>query len=91
MSGAGVNDFKWTYGVRVIANQIDRAKWRNTLTYRFHPRFTAGIEYNPRADEVAPLVDFLVLTETAKVHPLLSSSRGRHPLSLVMLKVKIPA
>ena len=66
MSGAGVNDFKWTYGVRVIANQIDRAKWRNTLTYRFHPRFTAGIEYNPLAKKVSPLANLVVITETHK-------------------------
>ena len=64
MSGAGVNEFKWTYGVRVIANQIDRAKWRNTLTYRFHPRFTAGIEYNPLAKKVSPLANLVVMTET---------------------------
>ena len=64
MSGAAVNDFKWTYGVRVIANQIDRAKWRNTLTYRFHPRFTAGIEYNPLAGKVSPLANLVVITET---------------------------
>ena len=64
MSGAGVNDFKWTYGVRVIANQIDRAKWRNTLTYRFHPRFTAGIEYNPLAKKVSPLANLVAITET---------------------------
>jgi hypothetical protein len=55
---------KWTYGVRVIANQIDRAKWRNTLTYRFHPRFTAGIEYNPLAGKVSPLANVVALTET---------------------------
>ena len=66
MSGAGVNDFKWTYGVRVIANQIDRAKWRNTLTYRFHPRFTAGIEYNPLAKKVSPLANLVAITETHK-------------------------
>ena len=66
MSGAGVNDFKWTYGVRVIANQIDRAKWRNTLTYRFHPRFTAGIEYNPLAQKVSPLANIVAITETHK-------------------------
>ena len=66
MSGAGVNDFKWTYGVRVIANQIDRAKWRNTLTYRFHPRFTAGIEYNPLAEKVSPIANLVAITETHK-------------------------
>ena len=64
MSGAGENEYKWTYGVRLIANQIDRAKWRNTLTYRFHPRFTAGIEYNPLARKVSPLANLVAVTET---------------------------
>lgn len=57
---------KWTLGVRVIANQIDRASWRNTLTYRFHSRFTAGIEYNPLAGKASPLANFVLLTETSK-------------------------
>lgn len=64
MSGVGDNSYKWTYGVRLIARQIDRAKWRNTLTYRFHPRFTAGIEYNPLAGKVSPLANLVVVTET---------------------------
>ena len=64
MSGAGESDFKWTYGVRVIAKQIDRATWRNTLTYRFHPRFTAGIEYNPLAGKVSPPANVVAVTET---------------------------
>jgi len=65
VSGAeGQDAQKWTYGVRVIANQIDRATWRNTLTYRFHPRFTAGVEYNPLAGKVSPLANVVALTET---------------------------
>ncbi|MDQ3687203.1 MAG: hypothetical protein M3430_16630 [Acidobacteriota bacterium] len=65
MSGTGQADAdKWTYGVRVISNVIDRAKWRNTLTYRFHPRFTAGVEYNPLAGKVSPLANVVALTET---------------------------
>ena len=64
MSGAGNDNYKWTYGVRVIANQIDRAKWRNTLTYRFHPRVTVGIEYNPLAKKVSPLANVVAITET---------------------------
>jgi hypothetical protein len=64
VSGAGENNYKWTYGVRVISHQIDRAKWRNTLTYRFHPRFTAGVEYNPLAGKVSPLANLVALTET---------------------------
>ncbi|HEX3229688.1 MAG TPA: hypothetical protein VHQ95_12015 [Pyrinomonadaceae bacterium] len=64
MSGAGNDNYKWTYGVRLIANQIDRAKWRNTLTYRFHPRVTVGIEYNPLAKKVSPLANLVAITET---------------------------
>jgi hypothetical protein len=52
--------------VRVISNQIDRAKWRNTLTYRFHPRLTVGVEYNPLAGKVSPLANVVALTETHK-------------------------
>ena len=64
MSGAEDDSFKWTYGVRVIANQIDRAKWRNTLTYRFHPRLTAGVEYNPLAQKASPIANVVAITET---------------------------
>jgi hypothetical protein len=70
VSGAGNDNYKWTYGVRLIANQIDRAKWRNTLTYRFHPRVTVGIEYNPLAKKVSPLANVVAMTET-EVRPAL--------------------
>jgi hypothetical protein len=67
VSGTGEeNEKKWTYGVRLIANQIDRARWRNTLTYRFHPRFTFGVEYNPIAGKASPLANVVALAETAK-------------------------
>jgi len=57
---------RWTFGVRLIANQVDRARWRNTLTYRFRPRLTAGVEYNPLAEKVSPLANVVALTETPK-------------------------
>jgi hypothetical protein len=60
------DDNKWTYGARVIPNILDRAKWRNTLTYRLHPRLTAGVEFNPLAKDVRPLVNWLMVTETGK-------------------------
>ena len=67
MSGTEQQDNnKWTFGVRVISNQIDRARLRTTLTYRFHPRLTAGVEYNPLAGKVSPLANVLVLTETKR-------------------------
>ena len=66
MSGTEQTNYKWTYGVRFIPNILNRAKWRNTLTYQLHPRFSIGIEYNPLAGKVSPLANFVALTETAK-------------------------
>lgn len=70
MSGAeNQNRERWTYGLRVIPGVVPRAQIRNTLTYRFHPRFTAGIEVNPRAKggtKVNPIANLLLLTETGK-------------------------
>jgi hypothetical protein len=57
---------KWTYGVRYIPDILDRAKWRNTLTYHLLPRLMVGVEYNPLADDVNPLVNWLAVTETEK-------------------------
>jgi hypothetical protein len=57
---------RFTFSARWLPGQIDRAAWRTTLTYRFHPRLTAGVEYNPSVGEFKPLVNFLLLTETAK-------------------------
>ena len=67
MSGAGnTSDEKWTFGLRVLPVQIPRARLRATLTYRFHPRLTAGVEYNPLAGEVGVIGNLLVLTETRR-------------------------
>lgn len=71
MSGTGKYDNKkWTFGTRFVTNQIDRARWRNTLTYQLYPRLSIGIEYNPLAGKVAPLANFVALTET-KTRPAL--------------------
>lgn len=34
--------------------------------YRFHPRFQAGLEYNPLADDVGALVNWRVVEETRR-------------------------
>jgi hypothetical protein len=57
---------RWTLGVRVLSNQIPRASLRTTLTYRIHPRLTAGVEYNPRADDVGLIANFVALAETRR-------------------------
>jgi hypothetical protein len=61
---------KWTFGIRALSNQIPRASLRMTLTYRFHPRFSVGVEYNPRADDVGLLANVVAITET-KLRPAL--------------------
>ena len=69
MSGAIIeNTDRWIFGLRVIPNVVRRAQLRSTLTYRLHPRLSAGIEVNPRADtaagRVSPLLNWLAITET---------------------------
>ena len=67
MSGTGnESKDKWTVGLRLLSDQVPRASVRLTLTYKFHSRFTAGVEYNPRVDEVAPIANLLVITETRR-------------------------
>ena len=67
MSGAENKDaHKWTFGIRALSNQIPRASLRTTLTYRVHPRLSLGVEYNPRADDVGLLANFVAITETEK-------------------------
>ena len=43
---------------------VDRAKWRTTLSYQVTPTFSAGIEYNPLADDVGPIANWLAIPET---------------------------
>lgn len=65
MSGAGHDiTHRWTFGVRFLTQQIPRASVRTTLTYRFHERIQAGVEYNPRVDEVGVIANVLLLKET---------------------------
>jgi hypothetical protein len=66
VSGAEDHGKRFTFGIRYIPDIVDRAKWRNTLTYRIHPRLTAGVEYNPLAGDLNPIANLLLLTETEK-------------------------
>lgn len=42
-----------------------------TLAYRVIPRLSLGIEWNPRADDVSPLVNLVAASETAKTPALM--------------------
>lgn len=51
--------------MRVVPGiDVERAQWRNTLSYQFTSTFSAGIEYNPLADDVGPIANWLALPET---------------------------
>ena len=64
MSGAENTDpDKWTFAVRALSNQVPRASLRTTLTYRLLPRLSVGVEYNPRADDVGLIANFVAITE----------------------------
>ena len=65
MSGAEQKiKYRWSASFRAIANQVPRASVRTTLTYKFLPSLSGGIEYNPRADKVSPLANWLAISET---------------------------
>lgn len=44
--------------------KVDRAQWRNTLTYRINSDLRVGVEYNPLGDDVGVLANWRVLRET---------------------------
>jgi hypothetical protein len=58
--------YRWTYGLRLLSNQIDRATWRNTLMYRLNQDLQVGVEYNPLADDVSPLANYRAVRETRR-------------------------
>ena len=56
---------RWTYTTRVVPTiDVQRAQWRNTLTYRVSSDLQIGVEYNPLGQDVGPLVNWRLLRET---------------------------
>lgn len=52
-------------GARVIPGiPADRARIRTTLSYQFTPSFSAGIEYNPLAEDLEPIANWRLWSET---------------------------
>ena len=50
--------------MRWIDIDVDRARYRATLTRRAHPRLSLGLEFNPGAAEIGPLATLFVRTES---------------------------
>lgn len=42
---------------------LDRPRWRSTFSYAFSERLQAGVEWNPAAAEVAPLLTWFLAFE----------------------------
>lgn len=56
-------DDRFSVSLRWIDIDLERPRWRSTLSYRVHPRLQLGVELNPAADEVGPLLTWFLLTE----------------------------
>ncbi len=56
----------WTLSQRYLTDQIDRATWRTTLIRRLTPDLSVGVEVNPAANEVGPLVNWRLTSETTR-------------------------
>lgn len=71
---AGTSYERFTLSFRAIEGQIDRAALRLTLTYAVTERLSAGVEYNPKADSVAPLANLVVVRETDRRPALIAGT-----------------
>jgi hypothetical protein len=47
-----------------VDTEIDRPRWRQTANYRLRPTLQVGLELNPAADEIGPLFNWFLVTET---------------------------
>lgn len=43
---------------------VDRARLRTTLAYQFNDEFSAGLEWNPLADDLGPIANWRFVDET---------------------------
>ena len=61
-----MDDFssRWIVAARLIDHPVKRARQRYVVNYRLMPTLKIGVEWNPGADEVGPLVNWLAMTET---------------------------
>jgi hypothetical protein len=49
-----------------VNTELDRPRWRSTLNYSLTPKLQVGIEANPAAGEVGPLLTWFLLTESER-------------------------
>lgn len=62
---ASISRTKWNYTTRVIPGiDVERAQWRNTLTYRVNNDLSVGVEYNPLGKDIGVLANWRAVRET---------------------------
>lgn len=54
----------WTFSLRYVDTDVERARWRSTANVRLLPMLQVGVEFNPVVEEVGPLATLFLLTET---------------------------
>lgn len=57
---------KWAFSLRYVDTELDRPRWRSTLSYRVLPRLQLGAEINPAAGEVGPIATWFFLSESGR-------------------------
>jgi len=57
---------EWALSLRYVDTEIDRARWRSTLSYRVIPSLQVGVEFNPAASEVGQIATWFLLTEQGR-------------------------
>ncbi len=55
-------DHRFSLSLRWVDLELDRPRWRSTLSYRVLPRLQLGVELNPAAEEIGPLVTWFLQT-----------------------------
>ena len=58
-------DHRFSASLRWVDVDLERPRWRSTLSYRVLEKLQLGVEMNPAADEIGPLVTWFLLTEGA--------------------------
>ncbi len=65
LRGSGL-DHRFGFSLRWVDTDLERPNWRSTLNYSLHERLQVGIEFNPEADKIGPLVTWFLATEGAR-------------------------
>lgn len=58
---------QWTASLRYVDTEIDRPRWRSTLSYRLVPKLQVGVEANYAVQEVDPVATWFLVTEKPRV------------------------